>query len=223
MNSYEYLHLCAIHPDLQIMKLVIDLPTTSVSKTIRTDLKSLFGMPLLQKITISGNWGSVDDIKYGLIDGLRYRARSCPLKKVALELERSDHYKMREFQVLCETIFSLPKLEDLKVVFGKGFGDIILQPRYEGIVYTSWVRKAFRVQLKSICLQTNKSDLKHLPLITPNLSFSLKEKDNIWAGDLYAWSDFIGGYGYYDSDEDDYYGRQYYDYYSDDDYYCYSD
>ena len=125
---------------------------------------------------------------------------------------------MIEFQTLCEALFSLPKLENLKLILGKGFADIIRQPRYETIVYNSWVKRSLRVQLKSICLQTFETELKQVSLITQKLSFHSKAR----VRREYDYSDdlLFGSYG----DDDDYacYGseeRYHGAYYSD---ICYS-
>ena len=195
------LHLCTLHPDLHTTKLVIDTPHLE-SSTIGADLISLFGMTSLQKISISGCWGHHDEVKRAIVQGLRSRTRSLPLKKIALKLERNDNYKMIEFQTLCEALFSLPKLENLKLILGKGFADIIRQPRYETIVYNSWVKRSLRVQLKSICLQTFETELKQVSLITQKLSFHSKAR----VRREYDYSDdlLFGSYG--GDDDDDYAG-----------------
>ena len=80
--------------------------TGAFRATIQTDIVSLFGMPSLQKITICGNWGKHEEIKLGLVLGLRSRSRrSLALRKLALELELNNSYKMGDFQTLCNAIF----------------------------------------------------------------------------------------------------------------------
>lgn len=212
----DYIHLCATHPDLQTTKLVIDMHGINYYSlsTFKEDMVSFFMMPSLQTIIISGNWGMHDNIKLGLVHGLK--ARSLPLMKLALELELCDHYKKRDFEVLCNAIFSLPQLENLELVLGKGFVDLIRQPGFEDTLYRSWSRRAARVQLKSLCLQTHESKFKKLSIVTQKLSFSLKrrvypvEKRRTDFG-------FATAFGY---DSDDEYGGYYDDYpYYDDDYY----
>ena len=160
---YQYIHLCAVHPDLEMTKLVIDLgdqftlkqpDTSSALPTIQEDFESLFKKHELQKVAISGIWGEYMEIKEGLLQGLQSRACLPPLKKLVLDLELADCYKMREFQLLCDAIFSLPQLDDLKLVLGKGFVDIIAQERYEKMLFKSWNQKASNIQLKSVCLNT---------------------------------------------------------------------
>ena len=174
--NYQYLHLCAIHPDLQTTKLVIDIGSyrlnSSQLATIQTDLVSLFKMASLRKIFICGNWGGHLEVKLGLVQGLRSRSHLPPLRKVVLELELGNSYKMRDLQMLSDAIFSLPQLENLKVVLGKGFADMLRQPGYEGIMYKSWIYRASKVKLKSICLLTYKRNYEQLSLTTHKLSFS---------------------------------------------------
>ena len=206
-RCHEYLHLSTLHPDFQVKKLVIDMDWKSCLDTFQTDLISLFGKPSLQKIVISGNWGNLDEVKLGVMEGLRCRSRSFPLKKVSLELVSSAHYKMREFESLCLSIFSLPSLESLKLVLGKGFADMIRQPRFEEIVYKCWTRRASGVQLKSICLRSHtQAELKHLSLISQDVSFSFKEEE-VYLGNL--WRNLVGFDNYNDYDSDDHYCSYY--------------
>ncbi len=73
--STACLYLCTLHPDLQTTKLVIDMPSVAnlKSSTINfgRDLISLFGMTSLQKISISGCWGHLDEVKHAIVQGLR--------------------------------------------------------------------------------------------------------------------------------------------------------
>jgi len=82
---YQYLHLCAVHPDLQTTKLVIDIGTLNSLQflaTIQADLVSLFKLASLQKILISGNWGRHMEVKVGLVQGLLGRSSLPPLRKL---------------------------------------------------------------------------------------------------------------------------------------------
>ncbi len=191
---HEYLHLCTLHPDLQTTKLVIDVSYFTKSSTIRADLISLFGMSSLRKIIISGCWDELDEVKLGVVQGLRSRACSHPLTKIAFQITRSDHYNIRDFQMLSEAIFSLPNLDNLKVVLGKGFADLIRQQRYEDILYKSWVCRSFRVKLKSFCLQTNMTELKHVQLTTQELTFEKVQKEFRYYNDCA----FLDSYDYSD-------------------------
>ena len=234
LNKYKYLHLCAMHPNLQARKLVIDTGgnselQSSVLATITHDFAVLFAKQALEKIVICGVWGAHMEVKLGLVQGLRVRSHLSPLKKLSLELHLADSYKMRDFQLLCDAIFSLPQLQNLKLVLGKGFAIMLRQPGYENIMYLSWVQMASSVQLKSICLQTYDSTFKQLLLVTPKLTFSTESKryphshhtDDFLGGSMYL-GEF--GFGGYDSD-DDFGFPAYYGYgghaldYDDDDYY----
>ena len=232
-NYHDYVHLCAIHPDLQTTKLLIDLSgvdtimlshsTGAFRATIQTDIVALFEIPSLQKITVSGNWGKHEEVKLGLVQGLRSRSRrSLPLRKLALELELNNSYKMGDFQMLCNAIFSLPQLKNLKLVLGKGFADMIRQPGYEATLYRSWRRRGSQVQLKSICLQTYDTKFERISLITQKVTFAVKEKkttipqrhkDIDFDSSRWLW---MSDDPYDDCyDEDNYYDGVFYDEYGD--------
>lgn len=226
-ESHEYVHLCAVHPDLSTSKLVIEMGNTieevlsqKFLATIQDDLVSFFRKPSLQSFTIFGNWGKFEQIKNGLVYGLRDRTRrSLPLKKLALELELCNYYKKSDFQVLCDAIFSLPHLENLKLVLGKGFVDLIKQPGYEETLYSSWSRRAARVQLRLIHLQTYKTALEKLSLVAQKLSFSA-EKRVKYRSSMYQNSSLLDSMLFFGSEPDYYDDYDYHDYYYDDhDYY----
>ena len=232
---YQYLHLCAIHPDLQTTKLVIDIGTLDSSQflaTIHADLVSLFKMASLRKIFICGSWGRHMEVKDGLVQGLHGRSCLSPLRKLVLELEFADSYEMSDLQKLSDAIFSLPRLENLKVVLGRGFVDMIQQQGFEEILYKSWIHRASKVKLKSICLQTYETKFEQLSLVTQKLSFYLSRKTYSVPMPTSQWITFpydntppFGGMGkvyqpYYqygfmgdDSDIDEYmyHGDMYYD------------
>ena len=221
-TSNEYFHLCAIHPDLQTTKLVITIVENVASHrerpqhlaTLQQDLVSLFKISSLQKISIHGIWGQLTEVKLGLVFGLQNRSRLLPLKKLSLELESQHSYKIRDFQMLCDAIFSLPELDNLKLVLGKGFADMIRQRRYEDAMYRSWSQKGAGVKLKSISLHTNEAKLKQVQLITHNISFSGRPATRA--------SSYYHDYDYdYDSDND--YAYEFFgDSYDDDLYYGHS-
>lgn len=165
-KCHDYFHLCAMHPDLQVTKLVLEV---SKSLTIQKDLISILGLPSLQEIVICGQWGELDEVKVGIVQGLQGRSRSLPLKLIALRLASSCSYTLNDFQILCETIFALPDLKNLELVFGKGFADLIKQESFEDILYSSWICQS--VRLKSICLQTRSTEFKYIKLMTHNLTF----------------------------------------------------
>ena len=95
------------HPDLQTTKLTIDLSEideifyshrTTFKATTQPDIVALFALPSLQKITIIGKWGKYEGIELGLIQGLLSRSRSLPLRKLSLEVECNNLYKMADFK-----------------------------------------------------------------------------------------------------------------------------
>ena len=230
-TSSENFHLCAVHPDLQMIKLEISVDSSSFTShsrrnselsqknTLQEDIISLFQIDSLQKIRIGGVdlWES-NEVKLGLVQGLQGRSHLTPLKKLSLEIEARPSYKVQDIETLCDAIFSLPQLENLKLVLGRGFGDMISENSYEEVVYKSWNQRAAGMKLKSILLQTHETELKQVSLITQNLSFSLPKRPDrrespefiLYSGydyddDFYCGSDDSYSYGYdpwaYDSDD----------------------
>ena len=234
LTSSKNFHLCAIHPDLQMTKLEINVDVMSFTShsrqtpqqknTLQEDIVSLFQIDSLQKIHISGIIGGIgresSEVKHGLVQGLQRRSHLTPLKKLSLELEIHHSYEGQDFETLCNAIFSLPQLQDLKLVLGRGFGNMISQNSYEEVLYKSWSHKAARVKLKSILLQTHETDLKQVSLVTQNLSFSLPRRPDRVSPD-YMYSSF---YDYEDnfyggSDDDSYGYDPWAEYYDSDDLY----
>ena len=97
---------------------------------------------------------------------MQARTQLRPLKKLSLDLESARMYKIRYFRMLCDAIFLLRQHNNLKVVFGKGFADMIKQRSYQEIMIKSWRQKGSGVKLKSICPQTRESKLEKMNLIT---------------------------------------------------------
>ena len=179
----HYFHLCAIHPDLQVKKLVLDVTTDEADTlpTLREDLVSLLKLPSLQKITVVGDWGKFVEVKDGLARGLQARSQlHRPLKKLSLELESAHMYKIRDFRMVYDAIFSFPQLYNLRIVLGKGFVDMIKQRSYREVMIKSWNQKGSQIKLKSICLQTRELKLEKIDRITHDLSFSWNQ-DHIMA------------------------------------------
>lgn len=225
----QYVHMCAIHPDLQAAKLVIDFGTNTGVKqfaTFQEDLVSLIKMPSLQKLVILGDWGQFAEIKRGLVLSLQGRAHMPPLKKLSLELESARSYKIKDLSILCDAIFSLPHLENLEVALGKGFADMIRQHRFREAMYNSWSREGCGIKVKSICLHSHETKLEQVLCMTEKLSFSSPKRkpasrlDFTYFGDYdsdiydYDYDDYCYGYsnpfgysGYGSSDDDmyDYY------------------
>ena len=215
---YEYFHLCTLHPNLQTQQLAIEIDkivrfrnTTDNQElaTIREDLVSLFQMPSLKKIAVRGEWSQLDDIKIGLALALQSRSNLSPLTKLSLELGSSLSYKLKEFQLLCDALFSLPHLENLKLVLGKGYADMLNQQQYQEVMYDTWARRGSKVKLKSICLQSHETKLEQLVLMTQTLSFSGKLTLGRWMHCqlVQDFSDYFDDnfYDYQDSDYDGYY------------------
>ena len=209
----QYLHFCAIHTDLQAAKLVIDLRGMPSSlATTENDLISLIKLPLLEEVHISGAWGNRTDVKRGIASALKGRSQNklSPLKKLYLQLHTAQYYKKRDFQMLCDAIFSLVELENLDIVFGKGFVDMI-QHAFADVLYRSWLEHSQKVKLKSITMQGFKAKFEKVALIAQELSFSEPSRYLPRADYSYDYPDsddeYFGysnsyGYGdYYDSDD----------------------
>lgn len=222
-TNNAYFHLCSIHPDLQVTKLAISVVGSQYIRrrsqqpqqiaTIQQDIVSLFKITSLEKICIEGYWGPITEVKLGLAVGLRGRSRLPPLRKLSLELGSQTSYKVREFAMLCDALFSLPQLENLKLVLGKGYSDMLRNQRYEDVMYKSWSNKGHGVKLKLISLQVDiEKDFKKVKLLTEALSFSSPKHSSHYHREYYDYSD----------DEDylysEYFGYdpwQYFDYDSD--------
>ena len=87
VDSIKNLHLCSLHPDLQVMKLFIDMNESEKDKkshTYREDFVRLLMVPTLREISISTYW--CNDLKIGLIEGFHKRAESLPdLRKIVFQ------------------------------------------------------------------------------------------------------------------------------------------
>ena len=73
--NYKYLHLCALHPNLQVMKLVIvmdEKTNQDLLDTIQDDLVALLRIPTLEEFAIAAFWDHSEEAKAGVVQGLRY-------------------------------------------------------------------------------------------------------------------------------------------------------
>ena len=133
---YKYLHLCAVHPDLQMSVLVVEINREQDSlvpqllPTFQTDLTSLIMKPSLQKVAFHGGWGKFDDVKLSLVRGLEGRAVTC-LTPLTLELPSRKFHSVRDFGFICDVIFSLPRLENLRLCLGEGYSSMLRHKVYE--------------------------------------------------------------------------------------------
>lgn len=201
-SNNKYLHFCAIHPNLQITKLMIII--TGIARqhrkrprhvaTLQQDIVSLLQINLLQKVCIQGNSGPSTEIKLGVLFGLHARTNMPPLKKLSLELKAQNSYEIKEFVKLCDAVFSLPQLEILNLVLGEGFADIVQE--HEDVMYKSWCDRGGGAKLKSILLRTYiETDFKKVALITQSLHLSVSEHQS---GGYSSYDDYC--YDYSDDD-----------------------
>lgn len=104
----------------------------------------------LEEISIHGIWGPVTEVKHGLALGLQGKYLISSLKKLSLDLESQESFKIEDFERLCDAIFSLPQLDNLDLVLGEGFLRMMEQYYYKDVMYKSWCDKGAGVQLKLI-------------------------------------------------------------------------
>ena len=223
LEYHKYFHLCATHPDLQVAKLVVEVNSRlhselgKVLPSFKADLVTLFCKPSLDKIVFRGNWGQSPAIKDGLVQALASRAHLFPLKKLSLELESQQYYKVKDFELLFDAIFSLPQLENLKLVLGKGFADMIRQKVYGQTLYNSWCRKSARIQVNSMVLQTPNQQVEQLNLsyVAKQISFEASPQvtETLFDDDDWDYRDHHFAYddypAYYGDSDDDFYGYHY--------------
>ena len=141
-GDYEYIHLCALHPDLMVTKLTITMSNVGshAPVTIQEDLVSLLKMPTLREISLNGNWGHDKGVKEGFVQGLLQRAAiSLPLTKISLKVE-SAGCNTSDFQKICDAIFSLPQPDQLEIILGRGFTEL----NYINVIYESWKEAGVR-------------------------------------------------------------------------------
>ena len=225
----ENFHLCAAHPDLQVTKLEITVDSLSYTPhsrqnppqkmTLQKDVVLLFQIDSLRKIRIGGI-DILNEVKFGIVQGLQERSHLTPLRKLSLEFETHHSYENQDLEALYDAIFSLPELQNLKLVLGRGLSDMIRDKsnHYEEVLYKSWNHRAAGVKLKLIHLQTHETDLKQVSLVTQHLSFSLPKLPDrvspehiLFSGydydDFYAYGGSDDSYSYeydpwtYDSDD----------------------
>lgn len=184
LHKYNhYLHLCALHPDLQVMKLVISLDTKvnhTLLSSVQEDLTVILKMPSLQKISLLGDWGHLKEVKTGLMQGLYQRACLYPLRKITLEA-LSGGYDIDDFRRLWDAVFSLPRLEQLKIVLEKGFTNMTREPQFNDIIYEGWVKKASKILVNTIVLTAPKTlmtDYRLCPsFVTQNYCVRMSKHD----------------------------------------------
>ena len=194
---HKYFHLCATHPDLQVAKLVVEMNSRLYHKleklllSFKDDLVALFSKPSLHKIIFRGNWGQSPAIKDGLVQALASRAHLFTLKKLSLELESRQYYRVKDFKLLFDAIFSLPQLENLKLVLGKGFADMIREELFEKAMFNSWYQKGAQVKLRSVVLQTrNQDDFEQLSCLAQTVSFKQSPHQTEKLGDYLCYDGY---------------------------------
>ena len=177
-QSCEHLHSLASHPDLQVQKLIIDIDLASSVDTVTTqaDIVSLLTMYSLRKIFIYGTSSSSKKLNDGLVQGLHQRTHSGLPSLTKIAMRSAEKYNKKDFKLLCDAIFSLPQLENLKVELG---GKLVKTQQFDEVLYHSWVSNSSqKVQLKSLSLQMRETKHMQLSLVTQNLSFTSEDSDS---------------------------------------------
>ena len=126
---------------------------------------------------------------------------------MSLELDSQGSYIVQEFAMLCGTVFSLPQLENLELVLGKGFADMLRNQHFEDEMHISWNKKGGGVKLKSISLQAHTDkEFKKMKLIAHTLSFSSPKVCEYFDDDddYYMYSDAYYNYDPWQHLESDY-------------------
>ena len=140
-------HLTAIHPDLQVNKLVIILDKDSLKKTLPDtlceDLKALLKLSKLRELYVKGHWGGHEDAMTALTQGFSEQAKVGCLRKISLCITQYTvrPHNQGRLEKLWIALFTLPQLNNLEfVVYGDEFLEI--SKTIEKIIYEGWEQSA---------------------------------------------------------------------------------
>ena len=140
------LHSAALHPDLQVTNLRIeigdDLPATACD-----DMRVLLQMPTLRKLIITGEYSSVSVPP--LTQGLKEQAKIGSLRFLKFDTDTEVWCGKHEFVELFDVVFSLSQLSDLKLTFS-GYHLLETVEGNQQEIYESWKRTASGRQFKCI-------------------------------------------------------------------------
>ena len=143
--SYRHLHLGALHPDLHVAKLTVQLyhrlHRSTCLATLQDDLTTLFQKPTLQEINITGNWEKCEGIALG--SALCHRAQVGPLQRITI---CNSYYGKEEFREIWDAVFSLPQLDQMELVIGSILSKLILRNKH--LLYESWKQFGSQHQVK---------------------------------------------------------------------------
>ena len=165
-------HCAALHPDLQVTTLRVDLGR-NLPDTACDDMRALLKMPALMTLIITGELTSTSVPP--LMQGLAEQARVGSLRFLVFDDDGSCNRS--EFVKLFDVIFSLPQLSDLEVTFS---GDKLLQnvEDYQEHIYEGWKctasgRQLKRIQYIGFCSESNERDFTLLSKIALSSNCSL--------------------------------------------------
>ena len=151
----EYLHLCALHPDLQVLKPVIIIDkkaSQELLETVQEDLVALLKMPSLEEFAIAAFWDHYKEAKAGVVQGLRQRSSLPPLRRIHIDEAAPGECTEEEYRELWKAIFSLPQLDQLEIVLSAVAMGVLF--KYSNTVFASWVDTASGTKLKAIDFQS---------------------------------------------------------------------
>ena len=142
-------HLAAIHSDLRISNLTLKftIPQPGLS-TLSEDIKTLLAMPTLKELTLDGPWTEIEEVKRGLVLGLKKQSQIGSIRKLSLLTNGETAYTKPEFKDLWDGIFSLTPLNQLEVVIGEGLASQVKHSIDS--IYVSWCQLALGKKLKSV-------------------------------------------------------------------------
>jgi hypothetical protein len=174
--KYKYLHLCALHPNLQVMKLVIivdEKTDQDLLDTVQEDFVALLKIPTLEEFSIAAFWDRYKEAKAGVVQGLRHRSSLPPLRKIHIDEAAPGECTEEEYRDLWKAIFSLPQLDQLEVVLNAVAMAVLF--KYLNTVFASWVDTASGTKLKTIDFQSlasaSEDEIKLISHFTQTHSF----------------------------------------------------
>ena len=147
-GNYPFLHLAALHPDLQLSAMLFHFNrglNQGFLLTIKEDFKKLFSMPTLKEISIDGYWDEFPDIVQALILGL---ATVKSLTRISLG-SYSTKYTENEHIKVWNSLFALRQLDKLEVVIKGCF--VAKMKECAQLISDSWKQNlSLRRRMKSI-------------------------------------------------------------------------
>ena len=154
-------HFAAIHPDLQVSNLTLMFYSQQPGlSSLMDDIRILLEIPTLREVTFDGPWTMIEEVKKGLVLGLKKQSKIGSLQKLSLLTNGNSAFSKAEFKELWDCIFSLRPLNQLEVIIGEGLA-MHVKDSIDSI-YTSWCQIALGKKLKSVNICAYKGELSIL-------------------------------------------------------------